>query len=115
MVEDDSDIREALIDALQLEHWTVESAANGQLALERLQSRPTPEVMLLDLMMPVMDGFELLDRLRGAAGPATVVLSASREMESVRSHPLVRATLEKPVDLAVLLAQLQSLSEARPA
>ncbi len=68
--------------------------------------------MLLDLMMPVMDGFELLEQLRGESGPSTVVLSASREVDRVREHPLVRATLGKPVEIGVLLDLLERLRAA---
>ena len=109
LVEDDADIREALTDVLRMERWAVEPAANGKLALDRLRSGPPPDLMLLDLMMPVMDGFELLERLRGESGPSTVVLSASREVDRVREHPLVRATLGKPVEIGVLLGLLERL------
>jgi two-component system chemotaxis response regulator CheY len=109
LVEDDADIRDALVDVLQSEEWAVEAAANGRVALDRLGRDPKPDVMLLDLMMPVMDGFELLERLRGASGPSTVVLSASREADRVRNHPLVRATLAKPVEVDVLLGLLNEL------
>ena len=112
LVEDDADIREALTDVLRMEHWAVEPAANGKLALDRLRSGPPPDLMLLDLMMPVMDGFELLERLRGEPGPSTVVLSASREVDRVREHPLVRATLGKPVEIGVLLGLLERLRPA---
>ena len=112
LVEDDADIRDALVDVLQSEDWKVEAAANGRAALDRLRRDPPPDVMLLDLMMPVMDGFELLERLRDASGPSTVVLSASREADRVRNHPLVRATLGKPVEVDVLLGLL---NELRPA
>ena len=109
LVEDDADIRDALVDVLQSEDWIVEAAANGRVALDRLGQEPVPDVMLLDLMMPVMDGFELLERLRDAPGPSTVVLSASREVDRVRNHPLVRATLGKPVEVDVLLGLLDEL------
>jgi CheY-like chemotaxis protein len=115
LVEDDADIREALTDVLRMEHWRVEPAANGKLALDRLLSGPPPDLMLLDLMMPVMDGFELLEHLRGHPGPTTVVLSASRDVDRVREHPLVRATLGKPVEVGVLLGLLDQLRrDGRP-
>ncbi|HUM11122.1 MAG TPA: response regulator [Myxococcaceae bacterium] len=113
LVEDDADIREALTDVLRMERWTVEPAANGKAALERLRAGPPPDLMLLDLMMPVMDGFELLERLRGEPGPTTVVLSASREVDRVREHPLVRATLGKPVEVGELLGLLEQLRQAQ--
>jgi signal transduction histidine kinase/CheY-like chemotaxis protein/HAMP domain-containing protein len=56
---------------LEDDSWTVRSAANGQIALDEIE-RERPDVLLLDLMMPVMDGFETLKRLR--TNPDTVDL-----------------------------------------
>jgi CheY-like chemotaxis protein len=62
-VEDDFDSRRILGNALTGEGWQVEASENGLLALESLE-RQKPDIILLDLMMPQMDGFEFLARLR---------------------------------------------------
>jgi CheY-like chemotaxis protein len=63
IVEDDPATREAVRRALEHDGWTVHEAENGQVALERLAAG-LPGVILLDLMMPTMDGFELVAELR---------------------------------------------------
>lgn len=63
VVEDDPEIRELLERSLKREGWGVVTAANGRIALDILQS-VEPAVVLLDLMMPEMDGFEFLARFR---------------------------------------------------
>jgi CheY-like chemotaxis protein len=63
VVEDDPATRELLRRALEQDGWTVEEAADGAEALERIEAQP-PAVILLDLMMPRLDGFEVVDRLR---------------------------------------------------
>jgi adenylate cyclase len=63
VVEDDADTRVWLRRMLRDEGWTVVEAANGREALARLADA-APDVVLLDLIMPEMDGFELLDELR---------------------------------------------------
>jgi adenylate cyclase len=63
VVDDDPDIRVWLRRMLREEGWTVVEAANGREALARLADM-APDVVLLDLMMPEMDGFELIEELR---------------------------------------------------
>jgi signal transduction histidine kinase/CheY-like chemotaxis protein len=63
IVEDDASLRELLRRRLQKEQWTVIEAENGRTGLERMAERQ-PDLILLDLMMPEMDGFEFLDELR---------------------------------------------------
>ncbi len=63
IVEDDAGMRELLRRRLEKEQWTVIEAENGRVALERMNKRQ-PELILLDLMMPEMDGFQFLDEVR---------------------------------------------------
>ncbi len=104
IVEDDVDTREMLARFLELEGYTVESAENGKLALERLGGGTHACVILLDLMMPVMDGWQFRqaqvqdDAL--ARIPVIVVSAAGRDrIERIDAD----AYLSKPVDLEELL------------
>jgi CheY-like chemotaxis protein len=104
IVEDDIDTREMLGRFLELEGYRVETAENGKRALERLGSGVEACVILLDLMMPVMDGWQFrLEQARNAelAGiPVIVVSAAGRErIQKIDAD----AYLSKPVDLEELL------------
>jgi CheY-like chemotaxis protein len=63
IVEDDAGMREVLRRRLEKEAWTVIEAENGRIGLERMAERQ-PDLILLDLMMPEMDGFQFLDEVR---------------------------------------------------
>jgi len=65
VVDDDTDFREGLRAALEMKGCQVEEAANGRDALEQIEKKP-PLLVLLDLQMPVMNGRELLQKLRAA-------------------------------------------------
>ena len=104
IIEDDLDTREMLGRFLELEGYQVESAENGKLALERLGSGVRACVILLDLMMPVMDGWQFRrEQVRNAALadiPVIVVSAAGRErIQKIDAN----AYLSKPVDLEELL------------
>ena len=64
MVEDDASQRERMLEWLERPHWIVREAANGQEALDLLREE-IRDVILLDLMMPEMDGFEVVAALQG--------------------------------------------------
>jgi CheY-like chemotaxis protein len=63
VVDDDDDIRTLMKRTLEEVEWTVSEAENGAVALERVHEQK-PDLILLDLMMPVMDGFEFVQKLR---------------------------------------------------
>lgn len=95
VVEDDADIREAFRELLQEQGHEVRTAPNGSAALELLGTGTLPAVILLDLMMPIMDGFEFRKRqladLRLAQIPV-IALTADRgaTSEDVGGAPILR-------------------------
>lgn len=114
IVEDDVDVREILADLLESEGIPVRLAVNGQEGLASLRSAlPLPGVILLDVMMPVMDGPTFLREL--AADPAlarvpVIVMSAAHRPE-LRLPPGTEI-LRKPLQLDDLLARIRGLGPA---
>lgn len=116
VVEDDASIRAVLSDILACEGYLVDQAANGREALLKLQ-RARPDVILLDLMMPIVDGPTFVKTcwsLDHAAGIPIVLVSASPNLaqlaEQLRSYG-VRGALTKPFDLNELLTMIEQVSK----
>ena len=107
IIEDDVDTRDMLSRFLELEGYKVEAAANGRQALDRLASGAHACVIVLDLMMPIMDGWEFRRRQVEDARlkdiPTIVVSAAGRDRLSQIS---ASAYLSKPVDMDELLARV---------
>jgi len=104
IVEDDADLREMMAQLLTLEGFKATTVANGREALQYLGNGAKPEVILLDLMMPVMDGWEF--RRRQQADPQmsrvpVIVLSALDQGRATGLAP--NAFLKKPLDFDRLL------------
>jgi CheY-like chemotaxis protein len=107
VVDDDPDIRETLRFVLEEAGYPVYSAENGQDALQVLAaSEPLPGLILLDLMMPIMSGDEMLRALRAVRAlaqiPVTIVTASGAPMP-----PLATGMLKKPVDLDALMRIVQ--------
>jgi two-component system, chemotaxis family, chemotaxis protein CheY len=105
IVDDDPDIREALTQALEAEGYRVSTAVNGRDAWEKLHSAPLPSLILLDLMMPIMNGAEFLAALRADAslgGLPVILVSAFDSVAAAHVHQS-QCYLAKPVDLDTLI------------
>jgi CheY-like chemotaxis protein len=106
VVEDDAATREALAMILGAEGFTVVGAANGQEALGLLRDVPRPDLILLDLMMPIMDGWQF--RREQTLDPSlsaipVVILSADGNVQQKAASLRAADYLQKPVDVENLL------------
>jgi CheY-like chemotaxis protein len=111
VVEDDESIRESLRIILQDEGYQVDVAENGLAALDRLETEAPPALVIVDLVMPVMNGWELcaeMARREALAGLPVVIVSASGDIErSLVPSPLRTVhTLRKPIVFDRLLAHV---------
>ena len=103
VVEDDVEISNNLKKAIEGEGYLVDLARNGKIALEILQSTSDlPALILLDLMMPIMDGFEF--RRRQLLVPAfstipVVIMTAGGSVEAKASSLGARGFVKKPIEL----------------
>jgi two-component system response regulator MtrA len=108
VVEDNEAAREASALALRRAGYEVATAADGEKALALLRAGPTPDLMVLDMLMPVLDGWHLLERLR-REGPAIAVLvatSTNLTAEWAADHGC-RGFLRKPFDGEALVAEVR--------
>ena len=104
LVEDDDAIRESVSECLVLEGYDVALAVNGAEALDWLERGDRPAVVLLDMIMPVMTGTELLVRMRKNPVLASVpVVLMTAAMQNEPASSFAQASLPKPFDLAELL------------
>jgi CheY-like chemotaxis protein len=105
IVDDEFDIREAVRDVLASEGYEVLTAVNGREALDLLDHPPRPCVVLLDLMMPVMNGWQVIEALRSRSDlsdlPIVLVTASDSRPKDVAG--LIR----KPFDLDRLLSTVE--------
>jgi CheY-like chemotaxis protein len=108
VVEDEKESRDSLRELLELEGYAVETAVNGQEALATLDSAGDRIcIMLLDLFMPVMDGWQVIDQLRadGRLASTQVVIITSAPYRAPAGLPV----FQKPLDLDKVMSAVQRL------
>ena len=120
LVDDDPDVRQAISDVLESRDYQVVTARDGEEALEKLKGEK-PDLMILDLLMPRMDGFAVCRELQDPSWSEykkmpVLVLTAVREGASRRRYQLetgqtldVDDYLEKPIDIHILLERVARL------
>jgi CheY-like chemotaxis protein len=119
VVEDDPDIRDAVVEILQDEGYGVSAAADGRQALDLLETlAPLPDIILLDLMMPVMNGFqfreEQLKKPELARVPVLIVTADANAMAKAEALQAA-GFIQKPLKIQPLLDTIERLlSQERP-
>lgn len=111
VVEDEAHLAETIADNLELEGYTVEVVGDGLRALERVRAEP-PALILLDVMLPGIDGFELCERLRaeGCLVPVLFLTARNEGDDRVRGLELGGDDyLGKPFDLRELILRVRAI------
>jgi CheY-like chemotaxis protein len=108
IVEDDADARRLYAIGLNQRGFEVKLAANGAEAIERIASGEKPDVILLDWLLPLMDGAEVLAKLtddHDAAAISIIVISGQPIPAGL--HPRIQRWLTKPVSIEELVSEIQ--------
>ena len=113
IVDDNSDVRRLYAIGLNQRGFEVKLAANGMEAVERIASEK-PDVILLDWLMPLMDGGEVLNRLgdNGSASIPIIVISGQPAPPADRIDPRIQFWLTKPVTVEELVSVIQTRTAA---
>jgi two-component system response regulator MprA len=112
VVDDERAVRESLRRALELEGYEIELAGDGSEALYRLESTEEPDAMILDVLMPGVDGLEVCRRLRGSGSKLPVLMLTARTEVEDRVAGLDAGAddyVTKPFALEELLARVRAL------
>ncbi len=110
VVEDDADIRDAMVSILESEGYSVCAACHGADALAQLQAGSRPCIILLDLMMPVMDGWTFCEEREkdpSLAAIPVLVLSAVARQDPRNARMRAVEHLSKPLNVDKLLAAVE--------
>lgn len=115
LIEDEFDIRESLQDVLEGEGYSVSTAGNGKEALDLMSSHLGADLILLDLMMPVMNGVEFFDHWKKSGYFAEIpllVMSADTQARQKADEIGAARCLKKPLELEDLLSAIKNVLPA---
>ena len=112
VVDDERAVRDALRRALELQGYEVDLAADGEEALARLATNGHPDAVVLDILMPGIDGLEVCRRIRRGGDSVPVLMLTARDAVGDRVEGLDAGAddyLVKPFALEELLARVRAL------
>jgi CheY-like chemotaxis protein len=113
IVEDDADLRDMMAQLLTVEGFGATTVANGREALTYLRGHATPKLILLDLMMPVMDGWQFRREQRRDPSIAAVPVVVLSALDQERAADLiVDDFLKKPLDFDRLLTVVRDYCQS---
>ncbi|MCD6395296.1 MAG: response regulator [Planctomycetes bacterium] len=119
VVDDEPNIVQTLRDRLEMNEYEVVTAGNGKEGLERFEEEH-PDVILLDVIMPIMDGHEMLEALRkrpAGQNVSVIMLTARSQTQDIARANVcgIDDYIVKPFDLSELLEKIESVVENRSA
>lgn len=112
IIDDDEDIQTVIQALLETSDYEIDSAENGKIALEKLQGELKPDIVLLDLMMPQMSGYSLLNELHNRGlhtAFSIIVMSADVFTKQQMERMGVKAFISKPFDVNELQEMIEAL------
>src|SRR5262249_50230009 len=117
LIEDNHNVREEILNVLELEGFAVVTAEKGRVGVERI-AQELPDLVICDLMMPDMDGYETLKAIRGnpASAMLPVILLTARDDEQCRTKCTELGAddyVTKPFKISDLLKALETVSKKR--
>jgi CheY-like chemotaxis protein len=117
VVDDEKDIRDSLKQVLEFEGFEVLTASDGADALKLLNQVSRPAVIILDLMMPGMNGFEFIEVQQHTAGidqVPVIVVSADPELRKKAPQLHANRVMRKPIAIDTLIKWIQDYSTKKP-
>lgn len=111
LVDDDKQILNSLRVYLELENYEVYTASNGQEALDKVTEHK-PEILVLDIMMPEMDGFEVLEKIKGdddlSAIPVIMLTAKGQPVDVLKGYKMGASSyMTKPFNLNELVENIE--------
>jgi DNA-binding response OmpR family regulator len=119
VIDDEPNIVQTLQDRLEMNDYQVITATDGKAGLEKATSE-VPDIILLDVIMPIMDGLEMLERLRKNNAtrkiPVIMLTARSQSQDITRANSYgIEDYVVKPFDLSELLEKIEAILESKKA